>query len=179
MNLNIKLIKTTLSVLMLLSLLLTLFMPLYAFAAEDEQVTDAMAADTAETASPSSDAADAVVVPDLTDRTPMEAANEARASGAASKRFNVMMVMDASASMSDSDPHNLRFDAMNLFTNLLADEGNVLGGEVFSTAIDREVELRPVSGQAAKDEVVHKMSTVWRQRLDQHRARTECCSRRA
>ena len=162
MNLNIKLIKTTLSVLMLLSLLLTLFMPLYAFAAEDEQVTDAMAADTAETASPSSDAADAVVVPDLTDRTPMEAANEARASGAASNRFNVMMVMDASASMSYSDPHNLRFDAMNLFTNLLADEGNVLGGEVFSTAIDREVELRPVSGQAAKDEVVHKMSTVWR-----------------
>ena len=92
--------------------------------------------------------------------TAAEMAAQAGDSIPLSNRFNVMMVLDASASMGYTDRGGYRFDAMKLFTNLMADEGNVLGGEVFSTGIDLPGKLSPVNGQREKDKIVDAMKNV-------------------
>ena len=140
MKYRLKQIRKMLAAVMMLALLLSLFASLSAFAEEAESESTA---------------------PEVPEGTSaLQMAVQTRLSQTTANRFNIMMVLDASGSMSFSDPRGLRFEAMKLFANLLPDEGNVLGGEVFSTLIDREVEPRPVSGQAAKDTVVDLMSNV-------------------
>ena len=137
---RMKQVKSILAAVMMLAVLLSLFLPGMAFAEEKEEGTKA---------------------PEIPEgMSALEMAKQTRLSQSTTNHFNIMMVLDASASMDYSDRSGYRFEAMKLFTNLLPDEGNVLGGEVFSTGIDREVELRAVSGQAAKDEVVNAMSSV-------------------
>ena len=78
-------------------------------------------------------------------------------SSAAANRFNVVLVMDASGSMKTTDPQGYRFNAVNLFTDLLAESGNVLGCVVFSTGIDGGGSISPfrVDGSADKDKVLN------------------------
>ena len=134
----------------MLAVLLSLFASVSVFAAEEDSGATAPETQESESTAPE--------VPE--GMTALEAAVQTRLSQTTANRFNIMMVLDASGSLNYSDPRGLRFEAMKLFANLLPDEGNVLGGEVFSTEIDREVELRSVSGQMAKDEVVDAMSNV-------------------
>ena len=75
-------------------------------------------------------------------------------------RFNVMLVLDASVSMNESDARGLRYEAIRLFNNLLPNEGNSLGGVVFSTAVDRETGPEPVNGPSEKDAVVRTIRDV-------------------
>ena len=75
-------------------------------------------------------------------------------------RFNVELVLDASVSMNESDARALRFEAIRLFNNLLPNEGNSLGGVVFSTDVDREIGPQPVSGPEEKDAVVRAIRDV-------------------
>ena len=75
-------------------------------------------------------------------------------------RFNVMLVLDASVSMNESDSRGLRYEALRLFNNLLPNEGNSLGGVVFSTAVDRETGPDPVNGPSEKDAVVRTIRDV-------------------
>lgn len=75
-------------------------------------------------------------------------------------RFNVMFVLDASGSMNDTDPSNLRFEAISQFTNLLAEHGNFLGGIVFSTKILSEQPPIRIDAQHDKDQVVQQMISV-------------------
>lgn len=63
-----------------------------------------------------------------------------------SNRFNVVFVLDASGSMEDTDPNNLRFDATKLFLGLLANEGNYVGSVVFSTDIIKTTDINLVNG---------------------------------
>ena len=86
-------------------------------------------------------------------------AAEALPSGTAN-RFNVMLVLDASVSMNESDARGYRYEAIRLFNNLLPNEGNALGGVVFSTAVDRETGPDPVSGPTEKDAVVQTLRNV-------------------
>lgn len=132
--------KAILAAAMMLAMLLSLFMPGMAFA---EEITDEITA------------------PEVPEgMTAAEMAAQAGDSIPLSNRFNVMMVLDASASMGYTDRGGYRFDAMKLFTNLMADEGNVLGGEVFSTGIDLPGKLSPVNGQREKDKIVDAMKNV-------------------
>lgn len=75
-------------------------------------------------------------------------------------RFNVMIALDASGSMKDTDPDGLRFDAISQFTNLLAVHGNYLGGIVFSTDILLNQELVLVDSQQDKEDFVKQMNSV-------------------
>ena len=75
-------------------------------------------------------------------------------------RFNVMLVLDASVSMNESDARGLRYEALRLFNNLLPNEGNSLGGVVFSTGVDRETGPEPVNGPSEKDAVVRTIRDV-------------------
>ncbi len=132
--------KAVLAAAMMLAMLLSLFMPGMAFAEEKT---------------------DEVTAPEIPEgMTAAEMAAQAGDSIPLSNRFNVMMVLDASASMGYTDRGGYRFDAMKLFTNLMADEGNVLGGEVFSTGIDLPGKLSPVNGQREKDKIVDAMKNV-------------------
>ncbi len=132
--------KAVLAAAMMLAMLLSLFMPGMAFAEEKT---------------------DEITAPEVPEgMTAAEMAAQAGDSIPLSNRFNVMMVLDASASMGYTDRGGYRFDAMKLFTNLMADEGNVLGGEVFSTGIDLPGKLSPVNGQREKDKIVDAMKNV-------------------
>ena len=132
--------KAILAAAMMLAMLLSLFMPGMAFAEEKT---------------------DEITAPEVPEgMTAAEMAAQAGDSIPLSNRFNVMMVLDASASMGYTDRGGYRFDAMKLFTNLMADEGNVLGGEVFSTGIDLPGKLSPVNGQREKDKIVDAMKNV-------------------
>ena len=137
---RMKHLKAILAAAMMLAMLLSLFMPGMAFAEEKT---------------------DEVTAPEIPEgMTAAEMAAQAGDSIPLSNRFNVMMVLDASASMGYTDRGGYRFDAMKLFTNLMADEGNVLGGEVFSTGIDLPGKLSPVNGQREKDKIVDAMKNV-------------------
>ena len=137
---RMKNLKAILAAAMMLAMLLSLFMPGMAFAEEKT---------------------DEVTAPEVPEgMTAAEMAAQAGDSIPLSNRFNVMMVLDASASMGYTDRGGYRFDAMKLFTNLMADEGNVLGGEVFSTGIDLPGKLSPVNGQREKDKIVDAMKNV-------------------
>lgn len=78
-------------------------------------------------------------------------ASQAQGSKKTVNRFNVVIVVDASRSMITSDPYNLRFQAINQFIYLLADQGNYLGGVVFSTDILSFAPVVPINGQRDKD----------------------------
>jgi hypothetical protein len=137
---RMKNLKAILAAAMMLAMLLSLFMPGMAFAEEKT---------------------DEITAPEVPEgMTAAEMAAQAGDSIPLSNRFNVMMVLDASASMGYTDRGGYRFDAMKLFTNLMADEGNVLGGEVFSTGIDLPGKLSPVNGQREKDKIVDAMKNV-------------------
>ena len=137
---RMKNLKAILAAAMMLAMLLSLFMPGMAFAEEKT---------------------DEITAPEVPEgMTATEMAAQAGNSIPLSNRFNVMMVLDASASMGYTDRGGYRFDAMKLFTNLMADEGNVLGGEVFSTGIDLPGKLSPVNGQREKDKIVDAMKNV-------------------
>lgn len=70
-----------------------------------------------------------------------------------SNRFNVVFVLDASGSMEDTDPNNLRFDATKLFLGLLANDGNYVGSVVFSTDIIKTTDINLVNGTADKNNI--------------------------
>lgn len=66
------------------------------------------------------------------------------------KRFNVVFVIDASGSMKDTDPYNWRFDAINLFLGLSANEGNNIGAIIFNDGIVDEIAMEELSGNSEK-----------------------------
>lgn len=77
----------------------------------------------------------------------------ANSSDSSYNRFNVIFVTDASGSMKKSDSEDLRFDAIDLFINLLAEKGNYLGGIAFSTKILSRMEPKAIDSAADKKEV--------------------------
>ena len=78
----------------------------------------------------------------------------------AANRYNVIFVMDASGSMRQTDPRGYRFNAVNLFTDLLAEHGNVAGCVVFSTGIDKEKSPLHVDSPDDKAQVIETMKSV-------------------
>ena len=81
-------------------------------------------------------------------------------------RFNVMLVVDSSGSMADTDPDNLRFDAIGQFTALLAESGNYLGAVVFSgigggpDSINLSMEPKLVTSQQDKNAVTDAINAI-------------------
>lgn len=75
-------------------------------------------------------------------------------------RFNVVLVLDASNSMNYTDPQGLRYEAISQFTSLLAEEGNYLGGIVFSNHVEAQISPEIINGQTEKDEVTELLKSV-------------------
>lgn len=75
-------------------------------------------------------------------------------------RFNVVIVLDASGSMKNTDPNGFRYEAISQFAGLLAEQGNVLGGVVFHTDLAAEKTLTEITNQAGKDAVTDMLKSI-------------------
>lgn len=75
-------------------------------------------------------------------------------------RYNVVFVSDTSGSMNDTDPKNLRYDAIGRFVALLADSGNRVGGVIFNDGIAYKKDLAPVDGVQAKQQFLDDIRKV-------------------
>lgn len=78
----------------------------------------------------------------------------------ANNRFNVVIVLDASGSMKDTDPQGYRYEAISQFTGLLAEQGNVLGGVVFHTDVAAEEEPILIMDQAGKNVITDMLESI-------------------
>ena len=87
--------------------------------------------------------------------------NTARAEeSSANNRFNVVIVSDASGSMLSTDPEGLRFEAINQFINLLAEQGNLLGAVSFADNINATEELTKVDSSEAKQKIADTLKNT-------------------
>lgn len=86
----------------------------------------------------------------------------AAAPASGGNRFNIVVVLDASGSMNSTDPNpnRYRFKAITQFMNLLAEQGNMVGGVVFHTNVAAEYPLTRTRGQAEKDAVIQTLESV-------------------
>lgn len=86
----------------------------------------------------------------------MNCSNVVAVNGDAShiNRFNVVVLLDASNSMNYTDKNNLRYEAIDQFTNLLAEKGNYLGGVVFSNKVEKSLSPTEMKSQEDKQNVV-------------------------
>lgn len=84
----------------------------------------------------------------------------ANATQKTSNRFNVVLVIDASGSMKQTDPENLRFDATKLFLGLLANDGNYVGSIVFSTDVDKVTNISEIKGIDDKVSIEHDIESI-------------------
>lgn len=87
-------------------------------------------------------------------------------------RMNVVFVMDASGSMDGqtgrrgTDEDGLRFEAMELFTALAADNGNYMGAVVFDHEIVASVDVQEMTSKADKERLVNAVRNVKRRAGD-------------
>ena len=72
-------------------------------------------------------------------------------------RYNVMIVLDNSKSMKYTDPNGLRFEAINMFVNLLAETDNYLGSITFAKNAKEITKLTEVDTKDKKDDVFTKL----------------------
>ena len=75
-------------------------------------------------------------------------------------RFNVVLVIDKSGSLScehgtGTDPEGLRFDALRLFLGLLTESGNNVGAVVFDEHIRYEAPIKPMENMEEKKALIH------------------------
>lgn len=82
------------------------------------------------------------------------------AQNAANNRFNVVIVSDASGSMLSTDPEGLRFEAINQFINLLAEQGNLLGAVSFADNINATEELTKVDSSESKQKIADTLKNT-------------------
>lgn len=77
-----------------------------------------------------------------------------------SNRFNVMVVLDASRSMKFTDKQEYRYEAISLFIGLLAEKGNVVGGLVFNTKIQKTIEPKEFTCAQDKEDIINMFKSV-------------------
>ncbi len=85
---------------------------------------------------------------------------KANAQNFVNNRFNVVVALDASGSMKNTDPNGLRYEAISQFFGLLAAQGNALGGVVFHTELAAEETLTEITDQSGKDAVMDMLKSI-------------------
>lgn len=75
-------------------------------------------------------------------------------------RMNVVFVMDCSGSMNYTDKGNFRFEALDLFLGLSAEEGNYMGLVAFDDSIVLQEDIRRIDGNSAKSQLSSQMRSV-------------------
>ena len=77
------------------------------------------------------------------------------------KRMNIMFVTDESLSMEENtDPDEMRYDAVKLFVQEITDTGNYLGSVSFAQDVLASQKMHEVNGQQAKKEYADAIAGV-------------------
>lgn len=79
---------------------------------------------------------------------------------AGTNKFNVVFVLDASGSMNSTDSSGLRYDAIDLFLNLLTEQGNHVGNVIFTQTVDRQLPIMEIKSAADKDTVLNDLKSI-------------------
>ncbi|MDE6203088.1 MAG: hypothetical protein K2G19_06375, partial [Lachnospiraceae bacterium] len=66
-------------------------------------------------------------------------------------RMNVIFVLDESGSMSGTDSHQLRYEAVDLFLGIATDTGNYMGAVAFDDTIVQKEDIREITGKVSKN----------------------------
>lgn len=75
-------------------------------------------------------------------------------------RFNVVLVTDASGSLYETDPDELRFRSMANFLYLLTMDGNNVGAVAFGEGVPLKVPMSEISTRESRDDLVKKNREV-------------------
>lgn len=75
-------------------------------------------------------------------------------------KYNVVVVLDSSGSMEDTDPDGNRYEAIGLFINLLTESGNNIGGVVFSNGVQLSEDIVSADDQGTKDAFMEKLKSI-------------------
>lgn len=75
-------------------------------------------------------------------------------------RFNVVLVTDASGSLLETDPDELRFRSMANFLYLLTMEGNNVGSVAFGEGVPLEVPMSAISTRESRDDLIDQNRDV-------------------
>lgn len=75
-------------------------------------------------------------------------------------RYNVVIAMDASGSLKETDPNNYRLSAVNLFIQLLANDNNKLGSLSFSTNSLNQKTLTTINQSADKQAIYDNLKST-------------------
>ncbi len=75
-------------------------------------------------------------------------------------KFNVVFVMDASGSMNKTDSDGLRYEAMDLFLSLLANNGNYVGDVIFTQTIDKTMPPKEMTSFDDKRAVMNDLRSI-------------------
>lgn len=75
-------------------------------------------------------------------------------------RYNVVIAMDASGSLQETDPNNYRLSAVNLFIQLLANDNNKLGSLSFSTNSLNQKALTTINQSADKQVIYDNLKST-------------------
>lgn len=75
-------------------------------------------------------------------------------------KYNVVVVLDSSGSMEDTDPDGNRYEAIGLFINLLTERGNNIGGVVFSNGVQLSEDIVSADDQSTKDAFMEKLKSI-------------------
>lgn len=75
-------------------------------------------------------------------------------------KHNFVIVLDASGSMKQTDPSDLRYDALQQFLFNLNDSGDYVGDVVFTQTIDGQLDLFEIRQRSDKDKVLDNLKAI-------------------
>ncbi|MBC2580432.1 VWA domain-containing protein [Clostridium sp. DJ247] len=78
----------------------------------------------------------------------------------ASSNMDVIFVLDSSGSMNDSDPEEIRTEAIKMFLDMAQIQGNKVGLVAYSDSIVREHNLDSISSSEDKDRIKNMASNI-------------------
>jgi len=75
-------------------------------------------------------------------------------------KLDVVFVLDASISMQDSDPQNLRYEAIRLYMDMASAEGNRIGIVAYGGELAGERALTDISTVQSRNEIIQYLSSL-------------------
>lgn len=79
---------------------------------------------------------------------------------AQSKKLEIVFVLDASISMQDSDPQNLRYEAIKLYMDMASAQGNRIGIVAYGGELAGEKALTDISTAQNRNEIIQYLSSL-------------------
>ncbi len=86
--------------------------------------------------------------------------NNVKAQTQTSSRLDVVFVLDASISMKNSDPQNLRYEAIKLYMDMGSAKGNRIGIVAYGGELTGEKALTDISSEESRNEITQYLTSL-------------------